>query len=339
MLINAVELITFVALILYIIFGGADYGAGILELFRKNHIRNIDDEIEHTINRAIGPVWEANHIWLILIIVILFSGFPKLYVVLSTFLYIPLIAVLVGIVLRGISFTFRHYDLFEGRPEKMYTTIFSLSSLWTSVWLGIITGAIMLGRINPEADQIYSLYFYPWLNFFCFSVGLFVASVFMYLAASFLIGETNHSLMRSYFRNRAWKANIAVIASGGLVFLSAKLDGFPLMERFFHSTHSIIMMVLATLCWGIQELFTKKLPYLTRRALVVGQVVFILLGLFFVEAPTIIMTTTGALTMANTAAPEATIIQLIIALVVGLVLILPSLFFLLWIFKFKRSAT
>ena len=98
------------------------------------------------------------------------------------------------------------------------------------------------------------------------------------------------------------------------------------------------MMVLATLCWGIQELFTKKLPYLTRRALVVGQVVFILLGLFFVEAPTIIMTTTGALTMANTAAPEATIIQLIIALAVGLVLILPSLFFLLWIFKFKRSA-
>ena len=339
MWISIIEIVTFVALVFYIIFGGADYGAGILEFFKPNKIRKIDSEIEHIITKAIGPVWEANHIWLILIIVILFNGFPELFLVFSVYLHLPLVAVLFGIVLRGVAFTFRHYDIFEGRPTKLYTRIFSFSSLWTSLWLGIIAGSIILGRIDPTANNVYDLYIHPWFNLFCLSVGIFVASVFTYLAASFLIGETDNLLIKNYFRQRSLIANIAVIISGGAVFFTAQYENFFLMQKFFNNYYSIAMMVLATIFWCCQEIFRKRLTFLLRRILVVGQVVFILLGFFFVQAPTIISTSTAQLTMSNTAAPESTLIQLVIALIVGLFLILPSLLYLFWIFKFKQEVT
>lgn len=335
MWISIIELISFVALIFYIIFGGADYGAGILEFFKPNKIRKIDSEIEHIITKAIGPVWEANHIWLILIIVILFNGFPELFVTLSTFLHIPLVAILLGIVLRGVAFTFRHYDVFEGSPKTLYTRVFSISSLWTSLWLGITAGSVILGRIDPTASNVYDLYIHPWFNIFCLSVGIFVASLFTYLASSFLIGETDNQLIKNYFRQRSLIANIAVIISGGAVFLTAQYEGFFLMKEFFYNSFSITMMILATIFWSCQEIYRKRLTFLLRRILVVGQVTFILLGFCFVQAPTIISTTTGPLTMTNTAAPEATLIQLVVALLVGLLLIIPSLLYLFWIFKFK----
>lgn len=337
MWISIIEIVSFIALVFYIIFGGADYGAGILEFFKPNKIRKIDKEIEHIISKAIGPVWEANHIWLILIIVILFNGFPELFLTLTTYLHLPLVAVLLGIVLRGVAFTFRHYDIFEGSPTKLYTRIFSFSSLWTSLWLGIIAGSVILGRIDPEASTVYDLYIHPWFNYFCLSVGIFVASVFTYLAASFLIGETDNLLIKNYFRQRSLIANLAVIVSGGAVFLTAQYEGFFLMHKFFNNTLSIAMMILATIFWCCQEILRNKLTFLLRRILVVGQVVFILLGFFFVQAPTIISLATGPLTMTNTAAPEATLIQLVVALLVGLFLIIPSLLYLFWIFKFKQE--
>lgn len=337
MLINIIEVISFIALVFYIIFGGADYGAGILEFFKPNKIRKIDNEIEHIINKAIGPVWEANHIWLILIVVILFNGFPELFLTLTVYLHIPLVAILLGIVLRGVAFTFRHYDIFEGSPKKLYTRIFSISSLWTSLWLGITAGSVILGRIDPTANNVYDLYFHPWMNYFCLSVGIFVASVFTYLASSFLIGETENTLIKTYFRHRSLVANIAVIISGGFVFLTAQYEGFFLMHKFFSNNFSIAMMVFATIFWICQEVYRVRLNFLLRRILVVGQVVFILLGFFFIQAPTIISTATGELTMTNTAAPEATLFQLVVALVVGLILIIPSLLYLFWIFKFKEE--
>lgn len=337
MLVNALEAVTFIALVLYIILGGADYGAGILEIFRPLYDRskNIHDEITAIINKAIGPVWETNHIWLILIIVILFNGFPVLYTTMTVYLHIPIVAVLLGIVLRGVAFTFRHYDLYPGKMQTTYTVIFSLSSLWTSLWLGIIAGAIVMGRIDPEARGFFQLYIYPWFNFFCLSVGIFVACVFTYLASSFLIDETRHSLMRSLFRKRAFIANIILIISGGLVFLTAAYEYPDFFKKFTQNHYSLAMVLLATLCWFFQELYRRKIKLFMRRILVAAQVIFILLGFFFVQAPTIIATRTGLLSMENTAAPEATLVQLVIALLVGLVIILPSIALLFWIFKFK----
>src|SRR3982750_1491425 len=103
-MLNLIITILGASFVLYALLGGADYGAGIIEAFsgRKG---------EQTVSRALAPVWEANHVWLILAIVILFTGFPAVYSSISTVLHIPLMVVLVGIIFRGCAFTFRHYDV------------------------------------------------------------------------------------------------------------------------------------------------------------------------------------------------------------------------------------
>src|SRR5213080_5438277 len=117
-------LILGVSFVLYTLLGGADFGAGIVETFagRKE---------ERTISRAIAPVWEANHVWLILAVVILFTGFPAVYASLSWVLHIPLMLLLLGIIMRGSAFTFRHYDVHQGRLHKYYSFLFRISSFIT----------------------------------------------------------------------------------------------------------------------------------------------------------------------------------------------------------------
>src|SRR5262245_34373653 len=120
MLVHAILLFAYFALLFYLLFGGADYGAGILELFKGSTLR---EEQTKTINSAVGPVWEANHIWLIILVVILFSAFPGVYSTMSIALHIPLVFALIGIVMRGCAFTFRHYDAYKDDTQKLYTFI------------------------------------------------------------------------------------------------------------------------------------------------------------------------------------------------------------------------
>lgn len=335
MYVELIEIIIFVALIFYIVFAGADYGAGILEGFSYNHPKN--NQIQQVINNAIGPVWEANHIWLILIIVIFFNGFPPIYTTLTTFLHIPLIFVLFGIVLRGIAFTLRHYDVFENRPEKTYNLIFIISSVWTSMWLGITAGSLVLEKINLTATTFYEAYVAPWCNLFCLSFGLFITSVFTYLATSFLVNETHDHELASYFKKQSKLTNLAVILTGGLLFSASYIENLVFLKRFFSSTFSLSMMFFATVSWLLLMLFSNQLSSLLRRVLVVCQVVFILIGFFVVQSPVVIATMGQDITMKMAAAGEATLKQLFIALVVGLIIILPALIYLFWIFKFNKK--
>src|SRR3989338_421514 len=135
-----------VSVFLYCLLAGADFGAGVLELFFPKNDR---EEYRNLIVKAMGPVWEANHIWLIIVIVILFNGFPKAYAEISIYFHIPLTLMLIGIILRGCSFTFRTYDTLKDQPREMYSRIFSLSSLLTPLMFGIIIGGLMLGRVDP----------------------------------------------------------------------------------------------------------------------------------------------------------------------------------------------
>src|SRR6185503_21317066 len=146
---------------------------------------------EVTISKAIAPVWEANHVWLILAVVILFTAFPMVYSSLSTVLHIPLMMFLLGIICRGSAFTFRHYDIVIDKSHKYYTLLFRVSSFVTPIFLGIILGAMMLGRITFDTTKgFYEVFVAPWLNLFCIVMGIFSACLFAYLSALFLVGET-----------------------------------------------------------------------------------------------------------------------------------------------------
>ncbi len=129
-----------VAICLYLILGGADFGAGIVELFSEKSYKKRTQKIMYN---SIGPIWEANHMWLIIAIVILFVGFPKVYADVSNYLHIPLVIMLLGIIARGTSFTFRNYDAINDKWHNLYDVIFTYSSVVTPLFLGIIAGSIV----------------------------------------------------------------------------------------------------------------------------------------------------------------------------------------------------
>ncbi|MBW7894446.1 MAG: cytochrome d ubiquinol oxidase subunit II [Opitutaceae bacterium] len=325
------------SLLLYILLGGADFGAGILELLPSGQWRERQKVV---VNRAMGPVWEANHLWLILIVVILFMGFPRIFTTLMISLHVPLLALLVGIVLRGTVFTFRHYDAIQdARTQRIYTRIFGWSSLWTALWLGIIAASLNRGIIDPAATGIWAAYFAPWWGWYPLAVGVFVACIFGFLAAVYLTDETDDVELQHHFRGKAAALNLAVVLAGGLVFLAAAGEQTPLHNRFLGTPLAMMALVTATLLFVALWFFVSRQLVLLTRVVAAGQVTLILLGWYVLYAPNALITAGGPLSFYEMAAPDATLRQLVIALLVGSLFIFPSLIYLLWVFKTGEPRT
>src|SRR3984885_8805470 len=177
----------FLAIVLYFLLGGADFGAGIIELFTSDKNKS---RTRKTSYQAIGPVWEANHMWLIIAVVIMFVGFPVIYSDMCTYLHIPLLIMLLGITARGTAFSFRNYDAIKGeRTQNIYNHVFVYSSFITPLFLGIIAGSAISRQIDLHPATFLSGYIFSWLNYFSVAVGLFTVALSGYLAAVYLIGE------------------------------------------------------------------------------------------------------------------------------------------------------
>ncbi len=318
-----------ISFLLYTLLGGADFGAGIIETFTGS-------KESKTVSKAMAPVWEANHVWLILAVVIMFTGFPKVYAAISLSLHIPLMVALMGIVLRGSAFIFRFYNVSDdGSMDKYFTVFFKLSSLITPVFLGIIFGAMTLGRVSlNNSGSFYEQFIFLWCNIFCFTFGLFLASLFAYIAAVFLIGETeNKSEQKKYIR-LSLTFLLLTFTLALFVFVTAELQNQHLFNKLF--THS-----LSTGAFGIAFLLIPAIIYLFRhptifylRAAISLQVTLVLLGWFAMNFPVMLYEKNGNhLSFLNAHAPDATLYQLLIALLVGLVLIIPSFYFLFKVFK------
>jgi cytochrome d ubiquinol oxidase subunit II len=325
------------SLLLYCLMAGADFGAGILELFMGRENRR---EQRRIIDRALGPVWEANHIWLILMVVILFMGFPAVYARASTYLHVPLTAMLMGVIARGCAFTFRHYDAVQGRSQRPYTLFFVWSSLWTPFCLGVVTGALVPGGIDPAATGYADAYLRPWLRPFPLALGVFTPCLFAFLAAVYLIGESPEDAVRIRFARRAAIASIAAVLSGALVFAAAERDGVGLAARFADNPWAAGGMVTATLILPPLWYCLARRRAWPARALAGSQVGLILLSWFAVQFPVLVKLKTGPdLTFFNAHAPAAVLDQLGWALLAGGALILPALLWLLKVFKAETAKT
>ncbi len=325
------------SLLLYLLFGGADFGGGMLELFSGARRRADQQQL---ITRAMAPVWEANHIWLILVVVILFMAFPPVYLILSTHLFIPLMAVLVGIVGRGCAFTFRHYDTLTPQYHRIFSTIFAFSSLWTALFLGIVAGALTLGRIAPQAEGFSAFYIAPWCNAFALTVGLFTCALFAFLAAIYLVGETDDDELRHLFLRRAVIANLCVVVVGGIAFLVAEADGLPFARIFFSRPLSVGCFALATvLLLPLWRNLLRPRRTIIVRALGVILASLVVIGWFAMQYPLAIRmrgdVVAGGLTFAAAQAPLATLRALLQALLVGSLLIFPALGYLFKVFKWR----
>lgn len=319
------------SLLLYVLLGGSDFGAGILELLPAGPLRDRQKEV---INRAMGPVWEANHMWMILIVVILFMGFPTIFTTLMIALHLPMLALLVGIVVRGAAFTFRHYDAIQDAPsQRIYTWLFGGSSLWTAFWLGIIAGSLNRGIIDPGARDPWHAYIAPWWGAYPLSVGAFVACIFAFLASIYLVGETQDTDLKRRFLRLGALFNGLVILGGGIVFAASLGERESLATAFLRSPWNLAVVGLATALFvALWFLVTQRRVLLTR-VVAAGQVALILIGWCLLYAPDAVLTTRGPLSFYQQAAPPATLRQLVLALLVGSLLIFPSLFYLLRVFK------
>ncbi|WP_343689350.1 cytochrome d ubiquinol oxidase subunit II [Chitinophaga sp.] len=320
------------AILLYILLGGADFGAGIIELFtsekNKAYTRN-------TMYQAIGPIWEANHMWLIIAIVVLFVGFPEIYTTISTHLHIPLVIMLFGIIARGTAFTFRHYDAVKDNMQKVYNRIFVYSSFVTPFFLGVIAGSAVSGRIDPAANNFLDAYVYTWLNWFSVTVGFFTVAICGYLAAIFIIGETDDENSRVRFIRKAKQMNLAAAVFGALVFWAAHAEGIPLDKWMFDNPVGIIAIFAAILSLAVLwYMLLRKGKVIIIRVLAGFQVTMILLAITIRHYPNIVILKGGQyLSLLEHAGQEKTIQSLAMALLLGSLLILPALFYLLYSFR------
>lgn len=322
-----------VSLLLYVILAGADFGAGIVELFATKKSQVLTKK---TIYRVMGPVWEANHIWIIIMVVILWVGFPDFYNVLVIYLHIPLTLVLLGITLRGVAFVFRHYDAYKDKSQILYDWMFRFSSLVTPIFLGMTAGSMLSGELiitdNYENYNFYQLFVTPWFNVFSILVGCFFAALCAFLTSILLIGEVENK-HRYIFVSKSKHATLAVVFIGFLVLGYGFIYNITFVTDFIKNPYTIgLVLVSAILIFPLLKSI-KKARRIVSRTLAGTQVILILLAAIITHYPNLIITSITDISILDTVAPEKTINVLGISLIVGGLVILPGLFHLLKSFK------
>lgn len=320
-----------VSLLLYVLLAGADFGAGIIELFSSKKSQSITKK---TVYRVIGPVWEANHIWIIIMVVILWVGFPEFYNVLTVYLHIPLTLVLLGVTLRGVSFVFRHYDAFKDNSQILYDWMFRISSLITPIFLGMTFGAMVSGNIILETSNMsfFEVFIHPWLNSFSILTGLFFAALCAFLASVLLIGEANKEERKIYV-GKARVANVIVVFLGFSVLSIGYINNIKFVTDFIENPYSISLVVLSALIIFPLTYSIKKASKIKSRFLVGVQVILILLAAILTHYPYLLITANNKISIVDTASTPKVIEVLGISLLIGGAIILPGLFHLLKSFK------
>jgi cytochrome d ubiquinol oxidase subunit II len=324
--------LTLVALIAYAVLAGADFGGGIWDALARGPRRDAQrDAIAH----AMGPVWEANHVWLIFVVVLLFTCFPAAYAALSEGLFIPFHLVLLGIILRGAAFVFRAYsppsERRPGRPgrsARRWGAVFGAASVITPVLLGMCLGAVSAGGLRVVGGRVRVMGTAPWLRPLSLAMGGFALAVCAYLAAVYLANETAGEL-REDFRRRALAAGTAVVAMSALML--------PLL--YVHAPHlwSGLLSVRAApvLAVGVVAALLsgwalwRRRPRLARAA-TVAQTACLLAGWGIAQHPYLIY---PDVTIPGAAGPDATLRFVLWSTPFGMMLLLPSLWWLFRVFK------
>ena len=334
---GALAAIMLAALNAYVLLGGADFGGGVWDLLATKPRR---EEQRALIAHAIGPIWEANHVWLILVVVLLFTCFPPAFATIVTELHIPLTLMLVGVVLRGSAFTFRTYDSSADDVQRRWGLVFSWSSILTPAALGICVGAMSAGAVgsassNPGAPFL-ERFVLPWTNPFVLGVGLFALVLFAFLAAVYLTVEAEGDVgLQRDFRRRALGAGMALFlcAFGTLALARAYA---PRILVGVTQSPAALPLQLATAVMALlafAALIVRR--YRVARLAAGAQVSLILWGWGISLYPFIIPET---LTIRAAAAPPITLRLTLGTLALGAVVLVPSLVYLFRVFKARPSA-
>jgi cytochrome bd ubiquinol oxidase subunit II len=315
--------ILWVGATLYALFGGADFGAGLWDLIAGDAERG--ERPRALIQRSLTPVWEANHVWLIFILVVLWTAFPEAFGAIMSTLYVPIALAGVGIVLRGAGFAFRKsIESLEAR--RAMGAAFAISSVLTPFFMGTVVGAIAAGNVpaggNGDA-------FSSWIAPLPLLTGaLFVASG-AYLAAVFLVVDAHRAddlEMEGYFASRALAAGLVagVVAVAGIVALHA--DAHYVYERLI--VEGLPLVIVSILCgFGVLALLLGR-GRRGLRPLAAGAVIGVIWGWGVAQFPYLLPT---SLKIGQAAAPGPTLDAVLIVFVIAAIVVLPSLGLLYWL--------
>jgi cytochrome d ubiquinol oxidase subunit II len=328
-----------VALNAYVLFGGADFGGGVWDLLASGPRRHRQQEL---VANAIGPIWEANHVWLIVAVVMLFVCFPAAFAAFGTVLHIPLSLMLIGIVLRGSAFVFRSYSYGPRSEQRRWGQIFAVSSLITPTVLGMCVGAVVSGNVGRAmaalADatpaRFSAVYVRPWLSPFEIAVGGMTVALLSFLAATYLTIEAEGDReLQDDFRGRALGAAVASMALA-IVALALGAGSGGVMTRLIQPGWSTLVLAGSGMAALASAGALLQRRFRLARLAAAGWVTLVLWGWILAQFPLIVPPN---LTIDAAAAPNRTLEETMAVLVGGAIVLIPSLWYLLRVFKARSS--
>jgi cytochrome bd ubiquinol oxidase subunit II len=314
---TTIAVVLMLGLIAYAMFGGADFGAGFWDLIAGGPDRG--RRPRQVIERAIGPVWEGNHVWLIFVFVVLWTGFPDVYASITLTLYVPLAIAALGIVFRGASFAFRKVVV-SLRYRRLFGALFASSSVLVPYCMGAIVGGIASGEVpaGGEAGDPWD----SWINPTSVVGGVLAVAAVAYLSAALLVWDARHQGdpdMAEYFRQRATVAGVIVgaIAAIGLIVLHSEasyvFDG--LMSR------GLALVIVTVLSGAGALLLLIRGAARGARVLAMLAVATLVASWGAAQWPYLLPENAK---IADAAAPSGTLQALLVAVVAAVVIVLPG---------------
>jgi cytochrome d ubiquinol oxidase subunit II len=311
-------LFVLIGLTLYTVLAGADFGACLWQLTagtgpRAQHLR---ERAHH----AIAPVWEANHVWLIFVLTVLWTAYPLVFGSIASTLSIPLFIAAVGIVFRGTTYAL-HYATYTARERAVIDTVFSLSSILTPFALGAAVGGIASGRVpvgNAAGNLLTS-----WLNPTSILVGTLAVTLGAYLAAVYLAADAvrdGDSELEQAFRRRALGAGVVagLIALSGLFVL--RVDATALYNGLLGGSGFVGLLVSVIAGTSTLVMVWRHHFEPARYTAALG-VAAIVAGWALAQYPELL----PGLNLDEAAAPTSTMIAVVVAVLAGALTLFPSL--------------
>lgn len=315
---TAVAVVLFVGITAYALFGGADFGAGFWDLVAGGAQRG--ERPRAIAQHSIGPVWEANHVWLIFVLVVLWTGFPEAFASITLTLYVPLSLAALGIVLRGSSFAFRK-EVFRTSSRRGFGAAFASASVLVPFCMGAVAGAIASGRVpaGGEAGDPWT----SWINATSILGGVLAVAVCAHLAAVYLVWDADRlgaPDMVEYYRRRAIGAGIVAgsVALCGIVVLHD--DARYVFDGL--ASRALPLVVLSALCGLGCLVLLHRTRHHGARVLAMGAVAAVVVAWGVAQWPYLLPT---SLEVSEAAAPDPTLVTILVVFVVAALVILPSL--------------
>jgi cytochrome d ubiquinol oxidase subunit II len=317
-MVDAVAVVLFLGVSAYALFGGADFGAGFWDLVAGGARRG--ERPRAVIDASIAPVWEVNHVWLIFILVVMWTAFPSAFSAIMITLFVPFTLAALGIVLRGASFAFRK-EVFRTSSRRNFGAAFASSSVLVPYCLGAVAGAIASGRVPSGGDA--GDPWASWINPTSVLGGVLAVTVCAFLAAVYLVYDAHRvaePAMVDYFRRRAVGASIVAgaVAIAGIFVLRA--DARFLFDRLIG--RGLPLVIVSGLCGiGSLVLLARRRDF-GARVLAIGAVVSIVWGWGVAQWPYMLPET---LTVDAAAAPDPTLVSVLVVFGIAVAVILPSI--------------